>query len=1220
MSFSLSRDQFGKPIQKAIQNLNNPVLLNQLADTKPAGSSKVAFTSLTIGDVVVDNSLVTKLTPTTNINEGVASPNKALVVDFNKSVSGINKIYVNSLYINGTLLNPNIFKGSATAISTNDAERTELTNITPGIASGSKALVLDSRGRVEGVNKLSLDGIEAGNQITVNRAANSIKMNNVEYFDRRYNKWFNVWLERAFSNAFDIGFKSTDNYGMKHYILENCYSISLGIHVAAFLNTSVSHGTPPDNSLGYSYDGCTWTRAVTVTTIRYVNWFPTLNLFIGVGGNELFTSTNGINWTTKTIVTGINLNCIEYAEDKGIFVIGCDYRIIYSDDLNGEWLVSPYTIDCVRQIVYIDSAKRFVARTDFAQTSILVSNDGKKWIHQPTQFNGQTVKYICYAKSKNIIIFCAGSGRAYRGGFYSKDGGFTFNPYYSSQDIYGIFRRVVFVPDYNLFLAVADDGSTRAAVSYSNDGINWRGCTLFVNNTDSGTCYSIVYDRNTSNLFFRTKDIFPWNRWQNFKVRLTPLNHSVKSYKLGESSDRLNFNSSDNKLLNIGSDTGDIMKINRADGFTRTLTLKEGVLKIKTYSLNLYANLIAKGTNRPLILNNLSYLSKLSRTNYYSLDNYGSDARSFKNVLVKIDSGRVLNIPGYVKASTLTLNGASLDTSNNIDEFKGNKIGLSAANKFLIAKYGGVITGVNRIESNTVTIGNYVLTSKESTNSVVNLNNKQGVTIKNTEYTVNPFKSYLYNSGDATVYTNFFGTPANTDKITYIKETGMLLCRRSYWHCMNLDDNNTIHLNSNNQRILTPYIGIENIIFVKELQTYYGVGNNGIVFSKDCISWNYCNMYEDVNAACTTFAYSPLMDTIIVTSNARVQMSKNGVDFRSISELRYGDKFTSMIWVDSWAMFVAVCSTNNSGIKQYVYSVDGQTWNLGENQEETLYKNATTPSTIVYSSKLDMAIVFMSTTIKYTYDGKMWYTTRFPVNSFGGFVSWIDELDIFIASSNNATTALLFYSYNGIDWLLLKKPASISSTAVNGGEWVFLNKLGVLANTANGGTAGLVTLRVNSARLNNMYAVNEDNSTISLDYRNNRLGLGVTEPQFSLHLGEDLAFKPTSTTWTTSSDERLKEDIQSADKDVCYENVRSIPLKKFKWKDSVYGKGEVNHKKQMGWIAQDVEEKIPKAVEQKNMHGIQDCRTLNNDQIIANMYGAVKKLMAIDKEMDGYFE
>lgn len=1222
MSFSLSRDQFGKPLQKPIQKLNDPALLNQLADTKPAGSSKVTFTSLTIGDVSVDNTLVTKLAPTTGITEGTAAAGKAVVLDYSKSVSGINKIYVDSLYINGTLLNPNIFKGSAVAVSTNDAERAELTNITPGAATGSKALVLDSRGRVEGINKLSLDGIEVGNQITINRAANSIKMDNIDYFDRRYNKWMNIWLEKAFSNAYDIGFKSNESYGMKHYILENCYSITLGIHVAAFLSTDVPSNSPHDYSLGYSYDGCTWKRAITVTTVKFVNWFQSLNLFIGVGGNQIFTSTNGINWTVRTITDGINMNCIEYAEDKGLFVIGCDYRILYSNDLNGDWIVSDYILNVVNQIVYIDSTKRFIARTDTGQTSILVSNDGKKWIQQPTQFNGRAIQYICYAKSKNMIVMSAGSGRTYRGGFYSKDGGFTFYPFYSSQDLYGIFKKITFIPDYNLFLAVADDGSTRAAVSYSNDGVNWRGATLFYNSNDAGTCYSIVYDRKTSNLFFRTKDIFPWNRWQNFKVRLTPLNHTMKSYKWGDSGDKINLNSTDNKMLNIGSETGELIKINRNDGYLRTITLNNGILKYKTYNLNIYTNYIAKGTDRPLILNNLLYMNKHIKSPYYSLDNYSADQRIHKNVLKKIDANKTLNIPGYVKVNSLTVGGTQLNLENNINEFKGNKIGIAAANKFLIAKYGGVVTGANRVDGKSAVIGNYVLTSKENnTNVVVNLNKKHGLVNKGAEYIFNPFKSYLYNSSDAALYSNFFGTPVTTDRISYIKETGMLLVRRSIWLCMGLNDNNILQTSFSDYKYLMPFSGIDNIIFVKELQTYYGIGSNGIVFSKDCIAWNYCNMYSDVNANCSTFAYSPLLDTIVVTSNNKVQMSKNGVDFRNISELRYGDKFSSMIWVDSWAMFVAVCATNNSTIKQYVYSIDGQTWNLGESQEETLYKNATTPSTIAYSPKLDMAIVFMSTTIKYTYDGKMWYTTRFPHSNFGGYVSWIKEMDIFVASSSSSANALLYYSYNGLDWNVLKTPTSLTGvSAANNSEWFYINRMGVIANTVNSGTAGLVVLKVNSSQLNNMHAVNEDNSTISLDYINNRLGLGVESPQFSLHLGEDMAFKPSSTFWTTSSDERLKEDIQPADTNTCYENVKNIPLKKFKWKDSVYGGREVNHTRQIGWIAQDVEERIPKAVDRKNMHGIEDCRTLNNDQIIANMYGAVKQLMKMDKEMDEYFE
>ena len=40
-----------------------------------------------------------------------------------------------------------------------------------------------------------------------------------------------------------------------------------------------------------------------------------------------------------------------------------------------------------------------------------------------------------------------------------------------------------------------------------------------------------------------------------------------------------------------------------------------------------------------------------------------------------------------------------------------------------------------------------------------------------------------------------------------------------------------------------------------------------------------------------------------------------------------------------------------------------------------------------------------------------------------------------------------------------------------------------------------------------------------------------------------------------------------------------------------------------------VEQVIPKAVEQRNMLGYSDCRTLNSDQVIASLYGCVQKLM-----------
>ena len=73
--------------------------------------------------------------------------------------------------------------------------------------------------------------------------------------------------------------------------------------------------------------------------------------------------------------------------------------------------------------------------------------------------------------------------------------------------------------------------------------------------------------------------------------------------------------------------------------------------------------------------------------------------------------------------------------------------------------------------------------------------------------------------------------------------------------------------------------------------------------------------------------------------------------------------------------------------------------------------------------------------------------------------------------------------------------------------------------------------------------------------------------------------------------------------------MKSIPLKRYTWKDDVYTEEQVHDRSKLGWIAQDVESVFPKAVEQKEMFGYEDCKTLNADQIYATMYGAIQKLI-----------
>jgi hypothetical protein len=135
---------------------------------------------------------------------------------------------------------------------------------------------------------------------------------------------------------------------------------------------------------------------------------------------------------------------------------------------------------------------------------------------------------------------------------------------------------------------------------------------------------------------------------------------------------------------------------------------------------------------------------------------------------------------------------------------------------------------------------------------------------------------------------------------------------------------------------------------------------------------------------------------------------------------------------------------------------------------------------------------------------------------------------------------------------------------------------------------------------------------IKIDQNTGNVGLGgVSSPSYQLHLLSDSAAKPSTSTWTVSSDVRLKNNIQNADLDMCYNNIKNLRLAKYTWKDDVYTTEEVSDRSKLGWIAQEVETVYPKAVEKVNMHGYEDCRTLNTDQIIATMYGCLQKIMNV---------
>ena len=117
-------------------------------------------------------------------------------------------------------------------------------------------------------------------------------------------------------------------------------------------------------------------------------------------------------------------------------------------------------------------------------------------------------------------------------------------------------------------------------------------------------------------------------------------------------------------------------------------------------------------------------------------------------------------------------------------------------------------------------------------------------------------------------------------------------------------------------------------------------------------------------------------------------------------------------------------------------------------------------------------------------------------------------------------------------------------------------------------------------------------------------------------LDESVAQKATGTTWTNPSDRRLKEDILPADLNICYSNIKNIPLRYYKLRDEYITEKAAADRHKVGWIAQEVQSVFPKAVITSPLHGIEDCLALDADQLFASMYGAIQKLQGLNDAKD----
>ena len=106
-----------------------------------------------------------------------------------------------------------------------------------------------------------------------------------------------------------------------------------------------------------------------------------------------------------------------------------------------------------------------------------------------------------------------------------------------------------------------------------------------------------------------------------------------------------------------------------------------------------------------------------------------------------------------------------------------------------------------------------------------------------------------------------------------------------------------------------------------------------------------------------------------------------------------------------------------------------------------------------------------------------------------------------------------------------------------------------------------------------------------------------------------------TTSWQTTSDQRVKENIKKANLKLCYKNVKELNLYKYKYIDG-FGGGTEHDMNQLGFIAQEVSKKYKNSVQRgsvkiKDRREIPDLMTLDVSQINMTTFGAVKRLIRI---------
>jgi hypothetical protein len=1196
MSFTINRNINFKAIKKNI-NISNTININSLKESLGStGSSDF----LSLDSLNINNITITANAEQLNylqVTPGIVTASKALVLDSSKNITGINILTCNTnIIVNNTTVQSNDDLNTG---SSDDLNNPYLTNITSGTALASKALVVNSKSNISSINKLTTNNLQIKNNNIIFNNNNEIYNTNI-YSKLNYVSRYN-YIDNLFNYGKIDGFNFTPGCtGWKAI----CWSPELKMFVIV--------GTSGSKRVLISYDGYSWFAYSSINDkIGWYSicWSKELNMFVSGGeSNNIMYSYDGLTWLPGyTLIINGNITSICWSPELKLFIaVSSNGSIINSTD-GITWnlsITNTLYYSLFTSVCWANNLNLFLACSNgnnSGNTSRLsISYDGYEWqpIYHPL-LDSMFCNHIVWSEELNTLVISTSStpNRIIR----SNDG-FNWSIGYpqessNSQWYWYQINQCIWIKELHIFVAILN-GNTGIYISY--DSIRWRYYSIGNSNVIFG-CWSNTLGSlilgNTGNqiyiLTYPTKTYLSGFLTNSELININKSNNYV-GFGTNDPQAPLHINDTLGKCLRLHpypNYTGSYGSPNYAN-YTEFNVLSSGQFDI--LSGNLINNRLS---NINILTNNSTYGLKLNNelllptpTEYSYITNITNGTASNSKVLI-VDNNLDINNINLLSCSSFIVNGTNIDDSNNNQYLQNLTIGNASSNKALITDTLNNINNINTLKTKKYSLNyeNIYGSNKNNNLNLYNLNNK--FKIINKSHLINKLSSNNWIlSTDSTI------NSISWLDICWSPELGIFVAISNSGIIYNSTDGINWTNNSPDQ-----YYSLsgqfKTVCWSSKLKMFV-IGSTiassyNIIYSYDGKSWGrmYVNNY---NIATQKIIWVNDLELFIAVGNSSSYpnglISNNGLEWDLI-DLPSNKTWTSVCWCNKLNLLVAVNSNNSTN--SITTSKDGYNWILynlpGHNSTSGF-------NSVCWSEELNIVIAVSSINLAYSYDGINWYYTNTGISINN--VIWIKEYNVFLGTASFGSFS---YSYDGLNWTTLSHPVT--------GHWnnlCWVSELGLLITYATS-TNGIAT---------NILGLPNTNSFLSalpnqlyFDKINSRLGLGTQSPNAQLELSTDNAAKPSTSTWTIVSDSRLKDNIELANLDECYNVVKNLKLKRYKWKDNIFNENQIYDRTKLGWIADEVENIYPKAVSKKNAYNLNDCKTLNIDQIIASIYGCSQKII-----------